>query len=70
MENEIECTAVMLEGELFQQAMETEDKRTLYQSEYEGKTYFFCGYSCKKRFDKNPAKFTAICWYHESLQTL
>jgi len=50
--------------------METEEKRTLFKSVYEGKTYHFCSYSCKKRFDKNPAKFTAICWYHDSLQTL
>ncbi|VVB69464.1 YHS domain protein [uncultured archaeon] len=49
--------------------METEEKRTLFKSENEVKTYYFCSYSCKKRFDKNPEKFTAICWYHDSLQT-
>ena len=42
-----------------------EEQRALYKSEYKGKTYYFCGYSCKKRFDKNPEKFIPICWYHD-----
>ena len=50
--------------------METENIGASYESRYEGKTYHFCCSSCKKRFDKNPEKFTAICWCHDSLQTL
>lgn len=50
--------------------VDAEDKSMLFNSEHEGKMYYFCNYSCKKKFDKNPEKFTAICWYHESLQTL
>src|SRR4030095_14741981 len=26
-------------------------------SEYEGKTYYFCGKGCKARFDANPARY-------------
>ncbi|MBP2030808.1 YHS domain-containing protein [Methanohalophilus levihalophilus] len=33
------------------------DKRTAkFKSEYEGKTYYFCSLSCKKKFDENPEK--------------
>jgi YHS domain-containing protein len=49
--------------------MATEEKGTILRSEYQGKKYYFCSYSCKKRFDKDPEKFTAICWCHDSLQT-
>ena len=47
-----------------------ENTKMLFKSEYEGKVHYFCNYSCKKKFDRNPEKFTAICWYHDSLQTL
>jgi YHS domain-containing protein len=40
--------------------MDTEVKRMSFKSEHEEKTYYFCSYSCRKRFDKNPEKFTAI----------
>lgn len=26
-------------------------------SEYQGKTYYFCGPACKKRFDADPARY-------------
>lgn len=29
------------------------------QSEYMGKTYYFCAQGCKVEFDQNPAKFAA-----------
>jgi len=27
------------------------------QSEYKGKTYYFCAPGCKKQFDRDPAKY-------------
>ena len=27
------------------------------KSEYKGKTYYFCSEDCKKKFDKEPAKY-------------
>lgn len=27
------------------------------QSEYEGKTYYFCSTGCKRKFDANPAQY-------------
>lgn len=27
------------------------------KSEYQGQTYYFCSASCKKAFDKEPAKY-------------
>jgi YHS domain-containing protein len=48
--------------------METENISKTYESRYEGRTYRFCCSSCKNRFDRNPEKFTAICWYHDALQ--
>jgi Cu+-exporting ATPase len=29
-----------------------------FNSEYQGKTYYFCSESCKQKFDKEPAKYT------------
>jgi len=40
------------------------DESETYKSEYEGKTYYFCCKSCKKRFDGKPEKFAPICWHH------
>ena len=37
--------------------MEIEDKWAAFNSEYKGKTYYFCCESCKKRFDENPGKY-------------
>ena len=37
--------------------MEIEDKWATYKSEYNGKTFFFCCESCKKRFDENPEEY-------------
>jgi Cu+-exporting ATPase len=28
------------------------------QSEYQGRTYYFCSDSCKTQFDENPARYT------------
>jgi YHS domain-containing protein len=62
---------VMLELDSYRSSkheMETENISTSYESRYEGRTYRFCCSSCKNRFDRNPEKFTAICWYHDALQ--
>ncbi len=48
--------------------MEKGQEGMLYKSEYREKTFYFCCESCKKRFDKNPERFTAICCYHDLLQ--
>jgi xanthine dehydrogenase accessory factor len=37
--------------------MEVEIASAHYQSEYQGKTYYFCAASCKTRFDKNPERY-------------
>ena len=38
--------------------MTVDPKSAKYSSEYSGTTYYFCGASCKKRFDANPEQFT------------
>lgn len=38
-------------------SMEVDPKTTQYTSLYNGKTYYFCGEGCKKKFDKDPAKY-------------
>jgi Cu+-exporting ATPase len=30
------------------------------QSEYQGKTYYFCSLSCKEEFEKQPDQFTNL----------
>lgn len=37
--------------------MQVDPKKASGQSEYEGKTYYFCGAGCKKKFDANPAQY-------------
>ena len=37
--------------------MNADEKTSKLKSEYEGKTYYFCGPSCKATFEKNPAKY-------------
>jgi YHS domain-containing protein len=37
--------------------MDVDPKTAAAQSEYQGKTYYFCSTGCKKDFDKDPAKF-------------
>jgi Cu+-exporting ATPase len=40
--------------------MEVDEKRAKYSSEYSGATYYFCGQSCKSRFDANPHEFLNV----------
>jgi len=37
--------------------MDVNERTARFRSEYEGKTYYFCGTSCKATFDKNPRRF-------------
>lgn len=36
--------------------MDVDEKTAQHKSEHMGKTYYFCGPSCKEEFDKNPMK--------------
>lgn len=37
--------------------MDVDEKKAAGQSEYQGKTYYFCSTGCKKSFDKEPEKY-------------
>jgi len=37
--------------------MDVDVKTAQYESEYGGKTYYFCAASCKSTFDKEPEKY-------------
>lgn len=37
--------------------MQIEIRDAAGQSDYEGRTYYFCSSSCKEQFDANPAQF-------------
>ena len=37
--------------------MDVDEKNAQAQSEYKGKTYYFCSPGCKRDFDKNPEKY-------------
>ncbi|HJT70279.1 MAG TPA: YHS domain-containing protein [Terriglobales bacterium] len=37
--------------------MQVDPQNAAGQSEYEGKTYYFCSAGCKKKFDANPAQY-------------
>lgn len=37
--------------------MTVDPKASAGQSEYNGKTYSFCGLGCKRKFDADPAQF-------------
>ena len=39
--------------------MQVDPKKAACQSEYQGKTYYFCAPGCKKKFDANPQQFIA-----------
>ncbi len=33
------------------------EEKSAFKSEYNGKTYWFCGAGCKERFDKDPDRY-------------
>ena len=37
--------------------MQVDPKNAAGQSEYQGKTYYFCSPNCKRKFDANPADY-------------
>ena len=37
--------------------MEVDENDTIYNSEYKGKTYYFCSQLCKIDFDENPEEY-------------
>jgi YHS domain-containing protein len=37
--------------------MQVDPAKAAGKSEYEGKTYYFCAMSCKKKFDANPTHY-------------
>lgn len=37
--------------------MDIDPKDAAGQSEYQGKTYYFCAPGCKRKFDANPQQF-------------
>ena len=37
--------------------MEVDEKKATAESEYKGKTYYFCAPGCKKAFDDDPEKY-------------
>ena len=39
--------------------MQVSEQSAAGQSEYHGKTYYFCSPACKSTFDKNPEKYAA-----------
>jgi YHS domain-containing protein len=40
--------------------MELEEKEAKFKTDYQGKTYYFCRLSCKKKFDTNPKKYLEL----------
>lgn len=37
--------------------MTISEEKAVEKTEYNGKTYYFCGKGCKERFEKNPEKY-------------
>jgi len=37
--------------------MQIDESKAAGKSEYQGKTYYFCALSCKKRFDESPQTY-------------
>ncbi|MEO7132695.1 MAG: YHS domain-containing protein [Vicinamibacterales bacterium] len=37
--------------------MQVDPEKAAGQSQYQGKTYYFCSNGCKAKFDANPAQF-------------
>lgn len=37
--------------------MKVDEKTAKWKSEYKGKTYYFCGPTCKRKFDQNSEKY-------------
>lgn len=38
--------------------MQVDEQKAAGQSEYQGKSYYFCSQGCKRRFYQNPEQYT------------
>ena len=38
--------------------MDVDPQTAEYQTEYKGKTYYFCSFDCKRQFDLQPEAYT------------
>ena len=38
--------------------MQVDPAKAAGQSQYNGKTYYFCSIACKKKFDANPSQYS------------
>ncbi len=45
--------------------MQIEESEAVAQTDYMGKTYYFCATACKIRFDEEPEKYTHQTEGHE-----
>jgi len=43
--------------------MELDQKKTKLQSEYKGKTYYFCSQGCKTHFDNDPESMPFLPYF-------
>lgn len=39
--------------------MQIEESEAAGQSDYQGRTYYFCSNSCKEKFDESPEDYTS-----------
>lgn len=39
--------------------MQVEESEAAGQAEHSGKTYYFCGEGCKRKFEENPEQYTS-----------
>jgi Cu+-exporting ATPase len=44
--------------------MDVDEKHAAGQSEYQGRTFYFCSPGCKRAFDKEPQKYVAQAPLH------
>jgi YHS domain-containing protein len=44
--------------------MEVDQKSAAAESEYQGRTYYFCSPGCKNAFDKEPQKYVSKSQEH------
>jgi Cu+-exporting ATPase len=40
--------------------MDVDERKATHKSDYNGKTYYFCSPGCKRSFDTDPTKYTAL----------
>jgi len=45
--------------------MQVDEQTAAGRSQYQGQTYYFCSFGCKKSFDKEPEKYLSSTSEHE-----